>query len=160
MSNILRLPVRGSLERMIDSQFNSFIDQFFNNSFPTSLVSQNTYPVYNMRKLTYKEDENPQDHKDGFILEMALAGWTKDEFEVFTKEGVLYIRSKTDENKVEEENNTEYYYQGIRKRSFSWNLSLPKYAVIKDTSFINGLLSIRVEVEVPEEQKIKYIDIK
>ena len=39
-------------------------------------------------------------------------------------------------------------------------MALPKYAVIKDSRFENGLLSITVKIEIPEEQRRKVIEIK
>ena len=44
MRNSLMPVMRGSLSHMIDSQFNSLIDEFFNNSFPTTLIKQDSYP--------------------------------------------------------------------------------------------------------------------
>jgi len=158
-NNVLTLrSTRNYLDRMIDSPFNSLIDEFFNNSFPTTLIRQDTFPKYNIKRL-YTEKGEKETYANGFVIEMALAGWSKDNIEVSTEEGVLYIASKEQENQKEEVSQN-YFYKGITNQSFSWKMSLPKYAVIKDTKFENGLLSITVKVEVPEEQKRKLIEIK
>ena len=159
MRNSLVLPTRNYLNRIIDSPFNSLIDDFFNNSFPTTLIKQDSYPKYNIKRL-YAEKGSEEMYDNGFVIEMALAGWSKDDFEIYTEEGTLYIASKVQENDKECKTPQDYYYQGISTRSFSWSMNLPKYAVIKDTSFENGLLSITVKIEVPEEQKRKLIEIK
>ena len=161
MKNSLMPVMRGSLSHMIDSQFNSLIDEFFNNSFPTTLIKQDSYPKYNIRRL-YSEKGNPNTYDNGFIIEMALAGWDKEDLEIYTEEGTLYIASKAQESEDNKTQNIseDYYYKGISMRSFSWSMNLPKYATIKDTNFKNGLLSITVKVEVPEEQKRKLIEIK
>lgn len=161
MRNSLVLPTRNYLNRIIDSPFNSLIDEFFNNSFPTTLIKQDSYPKYNIKRL-YAEKGSEEMYDNGFVIEMALAGWSKEDFEIYTEEGTLYIASKVQESEDSKTQNVseDYYYQGISTRNFSWSMNLPKYAVIKNTTFENGLLSITVKVEVPEEQKRKLIEIK
>lgn len=161
MRNNLMPIMRGSLSHMIDSQFNSLIDEFFNNAFPTTLIKQDSYPKYNIKRL-YADKDSTDMYDNGFVIEMALAGWNKDDLQIYTEEGTLYIASKIQESSNLKEQNIpeDYYYKGISMRSFSWSMNLPKYAVIKDTTFENGLLSITVKVEVPEEQKRKMIEIK
>ena len=151
--------VRNYLDRMMDSPFNSLIDEFFNNSFPTILIKQDSYPKYNIRHL-YTEKGNPNIYDNGFVIEMALAGWDKDRIQVETEEGMLYVGSKDQETDKEANVSEDFYYQGITYQSFRWKMPLPKYAVIKDVTYKNGLLSIAVKVEVPEEQKRKLIEIK
>lgn len=156
-NNMLTLrSTRNYLDRMMDSPFNSLIDEFFNNSFPTTLIKQDSYPKYNIKRL-YEEKNN---EANGFIIEMALAGWDKNDLEIYTEEGTLYIASKVQENVKEQNIPEDYYFKGITNQSFCWKMSLPKYAVVKDTTYENGLLSITVKIEVPEEQKRKLIEIK
>lgn len=159
MSNntLMLRSARNYLDRMIDSPFNSLIDEFFNNSFPTTLIKQE-FPKYNIKRL-YSEKGDPNIYDNGFVIEMALAGWDKDRIQVETEEGMLYVGSKDQETDVCEEVN-DYFYRGITNQSFRWKMSLPKYAVIKEVTFKNGLLSITVKVEIPEEQKRKLIEIK
>ena len=157
MKNLNTLTLRSArnyLDRMIDSPFNSLIDEFFNNSFPTTLITQDSFPKYNVKRLSNSEDDN------GFIIDMALAGWHKEDLQIYTEEGILYVGSKTQDSSIKDINNSDYYYKGITNQNFSWKMSLPKYAVIKDVTFEDGLLSITVKVEVPEEQKRKLIEIK
>ena len=151
MSNntLMLRSARNYLDRMIDSPFNSLIDEFFNNSFPK----------YNIKRL-YAEKGSEEMYDNGFIIEMALAGWSKDDIKVETEEGMLYISSKTQESDKQCHEPQDYYFQGITNQSFSWKMPLPKYGVIKNVTFENGLLSITVKVEVPEEQKRKIIEIK
>ena len=161
MSNntLMLRSARNYLDRMIDSPFNSLIDEFFNNSFPTTLIKQDSFPKYNIKRL-YAEKGGEEMYDNGFIIEMALAGWSKDDIKVETEEGMLYISSKIQENNKECHEPQDYYFRGITNQSFNWKMSLPKYGVIKNVTFENGLLSITVKVEVPEEQKRKLIEIK
>ena len=161
MSNntLMLRSARNYLDRMIDSPFNSLIDEFFNNSFPTTLIKQDSFPKYNIKRL-YAEKGSEEMQDNGFIIEMALAGWSKDDIKVETEEGMLYISSKIQENTKKCHEPQDYYFRGITNQSFNWKMSLPKYGVIKNVTFENGLLSITVKVEVPEEQKRKLIEIK
>ena len=163
MKNTLVLPtMRGYLDRMIDSPFNSFIDSFFNDTLPLTLFrDQDSFPKYNIRRIAKKdqdsETKNVQYESDSFVFELALAGWKKEDFEVYTEKGTLVVRSIC---QWSEEDPEEYIRKGIRQQDFVWKMTLPKYAVIKDSSFENGLLSITVKVEIPEEQQRKLIEIK
>ena len=164
MKNTLVLPtMRGYLDRMIDSPFNSFLDNFFNDTLPLTLFrDQDTFPKYNIRRLLAKEQESKDGYKvttydkNGFIIELALAGWSKDNFEVYTEKGTLVVKSTCQFTEDED----SYIRKGISVRDFIWKMNLPKYAEVTDTSYENGLLSIQVEVKVPEEQQRKLIEIK
>lgn len=166
MKNTLVLPtMRGYLDRMIDSPFNSFIDNFFNDTLPLTLFrDQDTFPKYNIRRLVDKKQTSVKDsnytetvyNKNGFVIELALAGWNKNAFEVYTEKGTLVVKSCCQFADDED----SYIRKGISVRDFIWKMNLPKYAEITDTSYENGLLSIQVEVKVPEEQQRKIIQIK
>lgn len=164
MKNTLVLPtMRGYLDRMIDSPFNSFIDNFFNDTLPLTLFrDQDTFPRYNIRRLLAKEQESKEGYnvitydKNGFVIELALAGWNKNAFEVYTEKGTLVVKSCCQFS----DNDDSYIRKGIAVRDFVWKMNLPKYAEITNTSYENGLLSIQVEVKVPEEQQRKIIEIK
>ena len=154
--------MRGSLERMIDSEFNSFIDSFFNNALPTTLFrEQNSFPQYNIKRVKI-QSENCDESKieydlNSFIFEFALAGWKKEDLQIYTEKGTLVIE---DISKNQEIDPDLYVRRGISTRSFTWKMNLPKYAEVTETSFKNGLLSVKVEVKIPEEQKRKLIEIK
>lgn len=163
MKNTLILPtMRGSLERMIDSEFNSFIDSFFNNALPTTLFrEQNSFPQYNIKRVEIKQedcDEAKVEYEpNSFIFEFALAGWKKEDLQVYTEKGTLVIE---DISKTQEIDPDLYVRRGISTKHFTWKMNLPKYAEVTETSFENGLLSVKVEVKIPEEQKRKVIEIK
>ena len=73
MKNTLMLPtMRGYLDRMIDSPFNSFIDSFFNDTLPLTLFrDQDGFPKYNIKRIVKKEQDSElasTDYEsDGFI---------------------------------------------------------------------------------------------
>lgn len=142
--------MRGSLSSIIDSPFPSFIDTFFNDALPFSLIDrQDSFPKYNI----FRENA---DVTDEFTIELSLAGYPKDQLKVYTKEGKLVVENDRETCKVER----DYLYKGIASRDFTWSLKLPEFSTIKKVAYENGLLRIDVKIEVPEEKKAKYIDIE
>ena len=96
--------------------------------------------------------------KDGdynFTIEMALAGYGKDDIEVEVAEGVLSIKS-IKESKDEDDK----LYRGIATRNFTRKFTLADDIVVKGGSLKDGMLSIQLERVIPEEKKPRLIDIK
>jgi len=103
------------------------------------------YPPYNL----VKESEVK------WRIEMALAGWSKDEIEVSTETNVLLVRSKAAKAKGEE----EYMHRGVATRTFARGFNLADDVEIKDVNFENGMLVINLQKIVPDHQKLKIYDI-
>ena len=103
------------------------------------------YPHYNI----IKTDDHTQ------VLEVALAGWKKEDIEVSLEQWVLNISVQTsDKDEV-----GQYVHKGIAKRTFSRNWQLSDDVQIEDVTYENGLLRITLRRVVPEEQKRKVFDI-
>jgi molecular chaperone IbpA len=103
------------------------------------------YPPYNL----VKESEVK------WRIEMALAGWDKDEIEVSTETNVLLVRSKTAKGKTEE----EYMHRGVSTRSFARGFNLSDDVELGTVRFTNGLLVIELRKIIPDHQKLKVYDI-
>lgn len=103
------------------------------------------YPPYNL----VKESEVK------WRIEMALAGWSKDEIEVSTETNVLLVRSKAAKAKGEE----EYMHRGVATRTFARGFNLADDVEIKNVNFENGMLVINLQKIVPNHQKLKIYDI-
>ena len=106
------------------------------------------FPPYNIRKT--------DDFKH--VIELALAGFCKDEIEVVLTDGVLVIKSadllsQTDPNEG-------LVHKGIAKRSFTRKFTLADDIEIKDAKLKNGLLEIELEQIVPEHKKPRTIKVK
>ena len=123
-------------------------DRMFDRLFDESFVATTNYPPYNIVKTS---DEK-------YAIEIAIAGFSKDDIEVETKENTLVI--KTIDKKDEEEDKTEYLHKGISARSFKRSFNLADDVVVKGATFENGLLIIDLERIVPEEKKPRKIAIK
>ena len=104
------------------------------------------FPPYNIRK---EGDYN-------FVIELALAGLTKEDLEVEVVEGTLIVRSV--EKKKEE--GGELLHRGISYRQFNRSFTLADDVVVKDAKMENGMLLIDLERVVPEEKKPRLLKIK
>jgi len=139
------------LPSLYDSYNNTFLDDFFKHfdslfkdvSFESG--SGGSFPKYNI----IKKDNN------GIILELALAGYIKDDIEISVRNNLLTISGKK-----ELSDNRNYIEKQISSRTFFKKWTLPKPIEVKDAKLENGILSIDLELIVPEEEKPKLIDIK
>ena len=101
------------------------------------------FPHYNIKKKdAYK-----------FTLELALAGYSKDEISVKVEDSVLFIEGSSKENKE------DFVHQGIAKRSFKRLFQLADYVECKSCKLENGMLKIEIDYNPPESKKPKQIKI-
>ena len=104
-----------------------------------------SFPPHN---IVYAKDS------DSFKVELALAGYSEDDIKITLQDQVLTI--ETDElEKVE----TNYVHHGIAQRKFRKQFTLGEYLVVEGAEFTNGLLSITINKELPEEKKPQVISI-
>jgi molecular chaperone IbpA len=121
--------------------FDSMFDRFFGDVEKSE--SATGYPPYNIRK----------DEENIYTIEMAVAGFSKEDLEAELKEGILTVRSKQGQE------DGEYLHRGIAKRAFSRSFTLSDDVVIKGADLINGMLTISLERIIPEEKKSLMIEI-
>lgn len=84
------------------------------------------------------------------ILEIAVAGFSKNDISVFTERNLLTVRAKE-----KEKTEKKYQHKGISTRSFEKSWQLGQDVEIKDVTCDNGLLVIELQKELPEKQKKK-----
>ena len=113
-----------------------YFDRFFNSDFP-----QSNYPPYNLIQLNNHESK----------LEIALAGFKKDELQVFTEFGKLYVKGK----KEESENVGEFVHKGLAQRSFERVWTVSDDTEIGSVEFTDGLLTVELKKIVPEHHARK-----
>ena len=119
-------------------------DSFFNTLDSITGTDVKGYPHYNIKKL----DDNK------WIIELALAGFSKDDIEIEVKDNVMTINGE-----LKEENN-EYVYKGISSRKFSKSFTLAEFTECESAKMENGILSIILEKNIPEEKKPQKVKIK
>ena len=103
------------------------------------------FPPYNIRR----------DGDYNYVIEMALAGMSKDDLEVQVADQTLTVRSK--EKKPDE--GGELLHRGISYRQFSRSWTLADEVVVNDAKMENGMLLIHLEHVVPEEKKPRTVKI-
>jgi len=119
--------------------FDSFYNQEANRGFQS-------FPPYNI--INYGDNKSR--------LEMALAGYDKNQLEVFLENNALIIKGNNEtpkDDKVE-----TYVYKGIAKRSFTTKFAVSNGTVIEKAEFINGLLTI--DLCLANKVKTQRIEIK
>jgi molecular chaperone IbpA len=104
-----------------------------------------TFPPYNVKKV----DE------DNYVVELAVAGYDRDELDITVDKDTLIIKS----NKENDEK-SDFLHKGIAGRNFTQTFTLGEYMLVKSASLDNGLLNITIEREIPEELKPRQIKIK
>jgi len=124
------------------------LDDFINfaESFPFDF-EEPTFPKYNIVKPT----------DSTWIIEMALAGYNKQDIDIEHKDGVLTISHKKPKAVAVEK--PKVIHQGITKKSFSKQFAVAETVIVKNATFKDGLLSIDLEEILPEEKKAKKIQI-
>ena len=122
-------------------------DRIFDNlSRYTSDNMQSTgFPPYNIRK---EGDYN-------YVIEMALAGFGKEDIEVEVADGTLSVRS-VKENSEDEST----VYRGISSRRFERKFTMADDIVVNGAKLENGMLTVELERVVPEEKKPRLIKVK
>ena len=106
---------------------------------------QGNYPPYNIVKL----DE------DQFVIEIAAAGFSKKDFSIDLKDLSLRIKAGKDE-----EVSKDFIHQGIAARSFERVFALAEHVKVKEATYSDGILAIKLVTEIPEAEKPIQIKVK
>ena len=102
------------------------------------------FPHYNIKKAG----------KDKYVLEMAVAGYTKSDIEVQVQDGVLSIEGMSSEDKE------DFVHRGIAKRAFKKQLQLSEYVECTGAKLEDGMLKVDLKYDPPENKKPKKISVK
>ena len=113
-----------------------YLDRFFNSDFP-----QSNYPPFNLVQLNNHESR----------LEIALAGFKKDEVKVYTEFGKLYVEGKKEESEVD----GTFVHKGLAQRSFQRIWTITDDTEVGSVSFNDGLLVVELKKIVPEHHARK-----
>ncbi len=130
---------------------NIFNDPFFlgfNNQFvrwESNKKTTSPFPPYNVKKV----DE------DNYIVELAVAGYDREDLDITVDKDTLIIKSDR-----ENDEKSDFLHKGIAGRNFKQTFTLGEYMLVKSASLENGLLTIKIEREIPEEHKPRQIKIK
>ena len=116
------------------------MDETFDRLFKQHETSSN-YPPYNLIQVSNVES----------LLELALAGFKKEEINVYTQDGKLFVEGQ----KEDVESSTNYLHRGMAQRSFTRAWTLSDETEVGSVTFEDGLLSVVLKKVVPEHHQRK-----
>lgn len=123
-----------------DSMFKEF-DRLIN-----ATVPNDKYPPHNIIKLS--------DYS--YVVEFALAGFTKDEIDITVNAGMLTIKGNKKPCELEA---VQYLHRGISARSFAKTISIIDTVEVRNAKYEDGILYIFLENIIPEAKKSRKIEI-
>ena len=133
--------------RPVSVGFDSVFDHF-ESMFNESPSLHTNYPPYDI----LKTDEH------SYVIELAVAGFSKKDIAVTVENGVLTVESDRESNA--ESSGQEIIHRGISKRYFKKSFSISDDVEIRGAELKDGLLRISMEKIIPESRKRKEISIK
>ena len=136
MRNIDFSPYRHStvgFDRLFDLLESTFPAQFTDNYPPFDLV---------------------QESEDRYRITLAVAGFRPDEIEVTAQQNLLIVAGRKGD-----EDGARYIHRGIAACAFERRFGLADYVQVKRAELKDGVLSIELEREIPEEMKPRRIEI-
>ena len=133
--------------RPVSVGFDSVFDHF-ESLFNESPSLHTNYPPYDI----VKTDEH------SYVIELAVAGFSKKDIAVTIENGVLTVESDREGNT--ESSGQEIIHRGISKRYFKKSFSISDDVEIRGAELKDGLLRISMEKIIPESRKRKEISIK
>jgi molecular chaperone IbpA len=112
-----------------------YLDRLFN------FESNSNYPPYNLVQVSNVESR----------LELALAGFKKEEVHVYTEYGKLFVEGQKEDKSSE----SNYIHRGVAQRSFQRAWTIADDTEVKEVKFEDGLLSIELKKIVPQHHQRK-----
>jgi len=119
-------------------------ESFFPRLETLAKTNSTAFPPYNVRKV---DDDN-------FVIELAVAGYNKSNLTITEEDCCVTVDGELPET------NDEYIHKGIAGRKFKRTFALAEYMEVSDAKLNDGILSIIITRNIPEEKKPKAISIK
>ena len=107
------------------------------------------YPPYNIKKI----------NENNYVIEVALAGFSKEDIDVELKDNTLTVKNKIKEKVINSESSNGVIHKGISTRQFERAFTIAEDIKVKEAELRNGLLSINLEKIIPEEKKPRLIKV-
>ena len=115
------------------------LDDYLNRFWDES--TKENYPPYNLIQLNNHES----------TLEIALAGFKKDDLKVFTESGKLHVEGK----KETSETDGTFVHKGLAQRSFKRVWTVSDDTKVGSVKFEDGLLTVQLNKIVPDHHARK-----
>ena len=141
MTNLARYHAANLPDLMEKIARNSIGMDDYLNRFWDGVDTTSNYPPYNIIEINNVESR----------LEVALAGFKKDELKVFTEFGKLHVEG----TKEKQEDDRTFRHRGVAASSFSRVWSLSDDTEIRGVEFTDGLLVVELGKVVPDHHARK-----
>jgi molecular chaperone IbpA len=103
---------------------------------------------------TYPPFDLIQVDNNHYRINLAVAGFTRDEIDITAQQNQLVVTGKkADDDKI------DYIHRGIANRQFERRFGLADFIKVTDAAFNDGLLSIDLVREIPEAMRPRKISI-
>ena len=122
-------------------------DRFFERFASMPTYEDTSYPRFNITK----------DGDNSYTIEVALAGYKKENIVVERKENVLSIHGEKSLKDVADES---YLHRGITRKAFKRAFTISEDVRIDKATFVDGILTVDLHVEIPEERRPRKIEIE
>jgi molecular chaperone IbpA len=94
--------------------------------------------------------------QDDYHISVSVAGFTHDDLTITQEQNMLIVIGQ----KIgDEEDDRQYLHRGIARRAFQRRFELADHVKVVAAGLVNGLLTIDLKREVPEEMKPRRIAI-
>jgi molecular chaperone IbpA len=142
------------------SNITSLTSAYFDRLIPTALGFENSFAALDNASHLVTATSFPPVNivKTGeytYTVEMAVAGYKKDEIEITAEKNSLKVVGKK-----ADKDEREYLAKGIAGRVFSRQFVLSDTVVVRGAVLADGILSVNLENVIPEDAKFKKIEIK
>ena len=107
--------------------------------------AKDTYPPHNVVK----------DEELKYTLEIAVAGFKQEHIDIEVKDHILTING----NRPQRREQTAYVHKGISARNWKKSFRLSEYTEVTGADLTDGILTVNLEVKLPEEKLPRKIQI-
>jgi molecular chaperone IbpA len=102
------------------------------------------YPPFDLERIS----------EDGYRITLAVAGFQPEEIDVTAQQNLLIVAGRK-----KDEDQGQYIHRGIATRAFERRFGLADYVQVRSAELRDGMLSIELVREIPEEMKPRKIEI-
>lgn len=109
------------------------------------------FPPYNLERIT--KESGPEK----FRLTLAVAGYRPEQISLDQTKDVLTVTGEADKS---DQDGPQMLHVGIAKRSFTQRFQLAEHTRVVDAMLQDGILTIELVREIPEESRPRMISIR
>ena len=107
--------------------------------------AKDTYPPHNVVK----------DEEMKYTLEIAVAGFKREHIDIEVKDHILTISGERPQRREQ----SSYVHKGISARNWKKSFRLSEYTEVSGADLVDGILTVKLEVVLPEEKLPRKITI-